>query len=521
MKPEEILKLTKQCFFNVDKRRSKYDYYQSMYYTDNDNNVFKTVFGELSSVNSLIFSPENIILDSQTSAPLQDKDAMILAKIVDVVKANFFDNRLDVKMAEIVLNSLKDGTSFVKVIWKNNSVEYVYINPKSIGFLYEGLPIDDKYQVFAHETMFTERALKDQFPQALKLFKGQDDEFKSTLGIKLSGAPYGTKGTLGTIHKLSSNSHIPNAGAPVYPVRELWYFEGTQWYRAIIAAGKVLRNTPMGVRRHSFFAISPYPVINNIWGLSLIEMIGNIQNKQNKLMNEIEGASELLIHPPLILQGAQVMKEEAQKDIKELRKPNGLFIVEGQNTKVEPYLPRLDLPSVFSELNVLTETLEKITSVNEIMMGHSAKNVRSKGYAGILAQFGAAPLKKTAHIIEAQLEAIFTYTGQLFQANDTVTYITDNNDRTFILSQYSAPYRIEIFAHTSSPISNNENIQIMFDLSDKGIIPPILLVDVLPIPYKEQIKRAILKKEEEIKMNPPQPVEPPKKTARSTAPQGG
>ena len=130
---------------------------------------------------------------------------------------------------------------------------------------------------------------------------------------------------------------------------------------------------------------------------------------------------------------------------------------------------------------------------NEVLSGESQKNVRGQGYASLLAQFASTDLKRVAHTLEAQFEEIFTYTGILFQINDDTTY--KRNGRTFTLAQWSQSYRVEIYAHTGSPITTENNIQLTLSLHKEGIIPPDVLTEILPLPYKNKILEYIKKKE--------------------------
>jgi hypothetical protein len=119
------------------------------------------------------------------------------------------------------------------------------------------------------------------------------------------------------------------------------------------------------------------------------------------------------------------------------------------------------------------------------MMGQAQKNVRSEGYASMLAQFASSELKRVAHNVEAQLEDIFTTTAHLYQINDYTQY--KHEGRTFSLAQYPHPYRIEIYAHSSSPITIEQNVKMTLEFAKRDWLPPEVLVKLLPMPDKKKI----------------------------------
>jgi len=88
------------------------------------------------------------------------------------------------------------------------------------------------------------------------------------------------------------------------------------------------------------------------------------------------------------------------------------------------------------------------------------------------------------------MEEVFTATGMLYQINDAHLYTREG--RKFLLAQYSHPYRIEIYAHTGSPITTEYNLQVILKLSEtlKGF-PLDVLVEVLPVPYKNKMLKSL------------------------------
>jgi hypothetical protein len=217
-------------------------------------------------------------------------------------------------------------------------------------------------------------------------------------------------------------------------------------------------------------------------------MLKKVQGSRNDGIDDIHDATERLLDPSLLISGYNIGEDSADNAVARLRSPGGHYILNGMQAKAEPWVPKLDIEAAYKALDWLDVQTKYITGVNEIMQGQSQKNVRSSGYASMLAQFASTELKRIAHTIEAQLEEAFTFTGQLFQENDGSTYTDQDTKRPFVLGQFPFDYRLEIYGHTGSPIATENNISLSMQLHDKGLMPAEILIDILPIPYKDQLK---------------------------------
>jgi hypothetical protein len=67
---------------------------------------------------------------------------------------------------------------------------------------------------------------------------------------------------------------------------------------------------------------------------------------------------------------------------------------------------------------------------------------------------------------------------------------TDTNYKELL----NIPFRVDVFAHTSSPITSLAYQEMILNLAGANIIPPDVVVDLLPIPRKEKIKKYMQQK---------------------------
>ncbi len=488
--------LVNQCFFNRDKRLRKYRVYRNLYYrgtSDGSPAKINRIFGEVNDIAAMIYSPDNIILELVTENEISDLQQKIADKLQEKVKNNFFNKRLDNITSQVVTNALIDGTRFIKIIWTGNGVDYREIAPENIGVVYEGLPIENINQVFTHRTYLTERQVEHFYPKTYRKIKKQSttatESQDSLAGLVLSQTQAAETPSRDAFEL------TPKAAMPVYQSDELYYYDydTSTWHRALFIEKQLVNIKDTGLKFHPFFTICPIPKGSSIYGMSIIELLKTIQHYRMQRIDEIDQAIPALLDPPLIAQGYSLDRDRLEADKENLSTPGGIFIIDGQGIKIDPYLPKLDIPLAMEMIGYYDEQTTYITGLNEIMMGKPTKNVRSEGYANMLAEFASAPLKRQAHRIESQFEEVFTTTAELFQINDDTTYKTrvNNTDYSFILSELTADYRVEIYAHTASPITTTNNINLILKLAQADIIPPDILVYILPLPYKNRIEKHI------------------------------
>ena len=50
------------------------------------------------------------------------------------------------------------------------------------------------------------------------------------------------------------------------------------------------------------------------------------------------------------------------------------------------------------------------------------------------------------------------------------------------------PLRVEVYAHTTSPVLLQNFTTLILELNARGLIPPEVAIELLPIPHKDRIK---------------------------------
>jgi hypothetical protein len=210
--------------------------------------------------------------------------------------------------------------------------------------------------------------------------------------------------------------------------------------------------------------------------MSEIHFLYPVQDKLQGQIEKIEYNEGMLSEPPMIVSGltGSVEAEEIKAKLKE---KGEVIEIMDPTAKIDFYLPRLTPEILYNSLQYWETSFKELSGIMGILGGKPLPNVRSGSYASILAQFASAPLKKKALRAEYFIETMMTMYADI---------------KTKMLKKYAdisgIPFRVDVFAHTSSPIVATFYQDMLLQLAEAGLIPAEVIVDILPLPKKDVIK---------------------------------
>ncbi len=509
---DELWRLSDDCFFTRDKRSQYFKEMRSFYWRGaapgSKDAEINRIYGEINDMVSLLYAPDEIILEGAIEGQTPDSERPILDMIVKTVRDNFFYRRLDIVSDMAIHSAVIDGMHVIRPLWLNGGVSWKSIAAEQIGVLYEALELRSENQIFCVEEDVTGDWIKRHYPDVWKDIENRAEADRASnmerarqgnIEIILGG-----QGSAQGVEVLKGSNleYEPQSMRTTYRKREVWDFHAPpddrtqgQWRQALLIEKVKVFDRLTGRSEHPYFPITPFPVENWIWGHSGIRLLGKIQTKRNDILEQIDSSTERLVDPPLLITGYQMGEEKGAEWNCALKEAGGFLIIDGNGVKAEPYIPKIAINDAYQQIEYRDRQTQYISGVAELMQGQAQKNVRSEGYANLLSAYGSRNLKRTAHIIEAQLEEIFTFTGKLYQENDATDYTITGRKDTAMLAQYAYDYRIEIYGHTGSPISNQENLKLTMMMVDKGMYPPDKFIDIAPVPFKDDAKKYILKQQ--------------------------
>jgi hypothetical protein len=181
--------------------------------------------------------------------------------------------------------------------------------------------------------------------------------------------------------------------------------------------------------------------------------------------------------------GGALQKDEI---IRALRLGDEVIDIESPDTKVEEYVPKVNLEALYALIQRKEESLRHTLGLmSDLIFGQNITGVRSASHAQLISMFASSHLKTKALRFEKFIEELMTLYGQ---------YIVIYDEK--FASLYNVPFRIEVYAHTSSPIMALNYMEILQMLVDAGIISKETLIDLIPVPLKQKLKLEVKKKEE-------------------------
>jgi hypothetical protein len=261
---------------------------------------------------------------------------------------------------------------------------------------------------------------------------------------------------------------------------EMWLWDDSihDYLMVQFIGNKVIKSkNPFIPKVHPIIHFTPNPIEGYFFGLSEIHFLYPIQDKLKAQIDKIDQNEKMLEEPPMIVSGL-TSSIEAQEIRKKLSMPREVIEIIDPTSKIDFYLPKLTPEVLYNSLQYWETSFKELSGIMGILGGKPLPNVRSGSYASILAQFASAPLKKKALRAECFIETMMTMFA---------------NIKTKILEKYATisgvPFRVDVFAHTSSPIVATFYQDMLLELAKAEFIPAEVIVDILPLPEKDKIKQ--------------------------------
>ena len=171
-----------------------------------------------------------------------------------------------------------------------------------------------------------------------------------------------------------------------------------------------------------------------------------------------------------------------------------------QGSKVEDLTPKIPaealplLQWVISMINILR-------GFPPIMQGQGEPGVRAGSHANMLMKTASPTLRDRALIVERQCAECGDLTMAIRELKDDAFYWTKGDDvksieeSRFLLSDLPLDWRITVDSHSSSPIFQDENTQLVFAAHKDGTVDGEYVIDNTPLPNKEIAKVRLREKE--------------------------
>jgi len=521
---EAVTRLKSKLSYNKEYYRQKYSYYffgTPANFPAKVNNIFSTI----NQLASLIFSADHLILEPRLDNSLDEtENKEFIEKIVDrlanTIGEDFKNTKSDDELSKIILDALITKNGFGKIVYNSEGFwetpKIIRLNPYNVAVGYDSFNIRDLSQIIMHRTFMTTREFEIRYPEASRKLKARQrkeaieqtsEDLNQDLAIRLLPAtPTQTGGQIPYQLKPDQTGAVNRQ--PVFDLVEmveLWYYNfdddnaehKNKWVENIVVDDLVLETRYHMI--NPFFSIIVLDYATDEYGYSVVSLIESIQDAMEDIYEDVQRARKRLINPPVLISGFGVNPEVKDDIERAIKTPGSVEIVDAQGVKIDTYESKIQPQVAMEEKQTLEQDAQKVLSMTSIMQGVPAKNVRSASYAQILSQFSAAPIKKMAVKIEKQIEDMFNTLAEIYIQASTIKYkmLLKGETLTYNFSNLSLINwgRIVIYAHSSSPIIESENQALLIQMTEIGIVPKEVLVEILDLPFKDRIMAHIKKQE--------------------------
>jgi len=483
-------------------KNRRLQHYAQLYKDFLDASSENKLYQVIENVVSLIYAPDNVIFDVIAEKQIDQKLTDLVSTLRRKVQEDFLRHHLDVFFYDFALFGFLFGCIFDFVCVRNGEVEHNLIFPWEVAMLYEdGLRPDTTGQVFGRFFYLPIEVAREIYGNEVvdkvsKTTKTDEQEIVDSLVQKLKAEVISAdKDMLETIY----NQWFFKGLERVIPEPMVYdYIEGCElWIKEKDDNGEIdwfvyefigdelvdRRRNPVLKGVFPFVYFVPNPVIGYSYGRSEIHYLKGLQEKLKEYTQDLNDTLNLYLKPPLLASGIPA-DETFLNDIQKKLGQTGSVISLPMGVNVQPYEPKIDPKIILTLKEELSRILAEQASMTDVLFGKPAKNVRSASYANILAMFASSSLKKKALMFESFMEEAMTLHAQL---------LIEKDKELLPLYENQVKFRVEIFAHTSSPILMMQYLDLLMGFSE--IIPPELLVDILPLPMKEVIKENLKRKQ--------------------------
>ena len=511
---EFYVQLNNKCNSTREDRRRMYTLWRSFFLfgggPEMTENTVNKIYSHIEQLNSLMYSSETTRFSIDLTPSASDLFRDQVCPLMESLNDDWHMSNTDLIFGQALMWSFCYGSMFVKLrINQQGSIEPFVVEPYDIGVLREDIYGLWRQEAFTHSYYIT----KSQFEYELRAIphprvdailaevvampKGVANDSTSVMDRIVTSQS--SPNTIGNVNfdLTSPNRYKPKVAEELLKMSELYVFDddiGDFRIVTIAEPGVVVFDRPIEkvfiTNEIPFIQICPNPAHDFFWGYSEVDKLIPLQRMRNERMEQIRHMLNLQANPPKFGSGFQGSIDEMADT---LDSPGGLVSADMPGAKMESLTPVIP-EDLYTEIRELDNMFEEISGITNVMSGKGESGVRSGGHAANLARLGSSRAKKRAMIIEDSLEKLAMLFLQLKQAYDK-SRLRSENGMEFVADQFTDKYIVKVDAHSNSPIFQEDQRSLAFELFKAKAIDRESLIDLLDVPMKELLKQRLQKME--------------------------
>ena len=291
----------------------------------------------------------------------------------------------------------------------------------------------------------------------------------------------------------------PNVAEELMTFHELWVWDDElEDYTTVQLVEPDILIAPLYHRKNMFVPghlpygmIQPNHMPNYFWGRSELADLQRLQHLLKDRLEDIKRIMSLQYDRLYAFSGSEGMTDELYDQMRS----SGFFNL-GAGGDVKDVTPQLP-PEAFADVQEIMKFFNEVSGFNNILSGQGEPGVRAGNHAETLMKTASPRLRDRALLVERQCADLAHKALEVMSSKEAKAYWTDGKDEEeFMLSQLPDDYRIMVDSHSSSPIYEENHMQMAFALAKLQAIGAEELIDLLPLPRRDMLKSKAREKQE-------------------------
>lgn len=319
----------------------------------------------------------------------------------------------------------------------------------------------------------------------------------STINLNTSGTSTTPGGIVQISGDGSSASTRPQSTQDLYPMREIQVWDDdTADYTMIQYIEPDILIAPVSYLKRvnafcpecqPYLLIQPNEVAGYFWGRAEIIDLMQLQGALSETMSDLRRLIGVQYDKRLAFEGFDGDPQELYEDFMSAGYVNGRA-----GAKVSDLTPKVPAEAV-TYIKVILDLMNDVGGFGNILSGQGEAGVRAGNHAQTLLKTASPRLRDRSLIVERQFAAFGDRYLSYMEAKDESLYYTDADkpdETSFLLSQIPEDRHVMVDSHSSSPIYENDHLQLVaFALKSQMIDPPRAIKMINGFPDKDEALR--------------------------------
>lgn len=425
----------------------------------------------------------------------------------------FHDSGVAAKYLQALKWSLVYNTMHLKFLWTKDGLRPHLVEPHNFGVLREDVPDLCDQEAFTHSYVVSKEELARRvsvLPNSADIMRRvsatpsvAEDAFPESINrlIVAGTANFTSSTTRGMVNipeLFTQLQYKPKTTTETVDMHELWVWDDdNDDYRTITVAapgvviyGRKDIGNLCGIKGvQPFVKVCPNELYDYYFGWPEVVGLVKLQDWLTQRLREIRYILSKQANPSKSIAGFGGITDEK---IAAFDAPGGWLSEPNPNAKIE-YVSS-DMPNdIWHEIIMLQSMYNDVSGLSEILQGKGESGVRAKSHADVLARLGSARIKQRAQSVEQSLEEVGLLMLKMMKKKDPYKYAAKE---VFTAAQFTDDCRVQVDAHSASPVFVDDHMQLAFMLRKAGALDTLSLLEMTNPPRKELVKTRVKKMEE-------------------------